>query len=115
MSHGEPAAVLPKQGVIVTELAGARAVAMAMTPADQGALAPLGFQLWNGEHRRAITSTEDRITLIHALIDIGALFSSGRDWCPAEVVAHYRDNGRVDRPYWVIAWTEPKAFSIRPA
>ncbi|MEA1649080.1 hypothetical protein UAJ10_08610 [Nitrospirillum sp. BR 11164] len=106
---------MPDEGIIITELAGKRAVARAVTPADREALARLGFLSQDGQLSRAVPTEESRIALIRALIDIGALFSDGQDWCPAELVAHYREAGHIHQPFRVISWNSPSNFRIREA
>ncbi|MDG3442706.1 hypothetical protein [Nitrospirillum amazonense] len=106
---------MPDEGIIVTELAGRRAVARAMTPTDEVDLARLGFLPQDGRLARAVPTEEDRIALIRVLIDIGALFADGRDWCPAELVAHYREAGHIRQRFRVISWNSPSNFRIREA
>ncbi|WP_138918707.1 hypothetical protein [Nitrospirillum viridazoti] len=115
MTSNEPPPAMPDEGIIITELAGGRAVARAMTPTDEAGLSRLGFLPQDGQLVRSILSVADRIALIQALIDIGALFTDGRDWCPAEVVAHYRDAGHIRQPSRVISWNSPCSFQIREA
>ena len=47
---------------------------------------------------------EKRAVLFQKLIEIGTLFSDGKDWSPSEIVIHYRDKGLIRGDYLRIAW-----------
>jgi len=103
----------PDDEIVITEIAGSRAVAFANTDKKILALNALGF-LEEGDHLvRKIISEVDRINLLKDLIQLSALFSSGRDWSPAELVDFYRERGDIGQSYRVISWRGPGAFYIR--
>ncbi|TWB13083.1 hypothetical protein FBZ89_12150 [Nitrospirillum amazonense] len=105
----------PVDKIVVTEIAGKRAVAKASTGPQQQALLNLGFAQATTEFVRPIASNDDRIELVNALITIGALFSGGRDWSPEELVAYYKDNGHVKQSYQTINWRSKNEYIIRQA
>jgi hypothetical protein len=59
-----------------------------------------------------IQNADDRIKVLVRLIELGALFSAGRDWSPAELVEYYREQGLISGPYRVIEWTSPEQFLV---
>ena len=61
---------------------------------------------------RPISDVADRQRLVNALIGLGALFSSGRDWSPAELVDFYREQGTVSTGYRMITWKNPNQYMI---
>lgn len=54
----------------------------------------------------------DRQQLILRLIDMDALFSYGRDWCPSALVSLYVKQGIIKKSYKVIAWRGPGDYQI---
>ena len=55
---------------------------------------------------------EKRAVLFQKLIEIGTLFSDGKDWSPSEIVRHYRDKGLIRGDYLRIAWKNKQNFNI---
>lgn len=55
---------------------------------------------------------EKRAVLFQKLIEIGTLFSDGKDWSPSEIVRHYRDKGLIRGDYLRIAWRNKQDFNI---
>ncbi|MDE1150577.1 MAG: hypothetical protein PW843_28850 [Azospirillaceae bacterium] len=105
----------PLNHILVTDIAGGRAVARAATTAQRQALMDLGFTASGADDTlsRALPDAADRLALVQRLIALDALFSDGRDWCPAALVGHLKDLGLIKTSYRVIAWSGPGAFTIR--
>ena len=55
---------------------------------------------------------EKRAVLFQKLIEIGTLFSNGKDWSPSEIVRYYRDKGLIRGDYLRIAWRNKQDFNI---
>lgn len=60
----------------------------------------------------SITNIFEKIDLIQKLIDIGALFSAGRDWSPSELLQYYKEQGLLDRDYYEISWKNENEYNI---
>ncbi|WP_244130873.1 hypothetical protein [Burkholderia pyrrocinia] len=75
-------------------------------------LTQLGFVRQSDRWERAIADDTDRQALVAALVDLDALFSSGRDWSPQALVEYYREIGVVRRGYRSVAWREPTQYVI---
>lgn len=45
-------------------------------------------------------------------MEIGTLFSNGRDWSPSEIVRYYRDKGLIKGDYLRIVWRNEQDFDI---
>lgn len=103
---------LPKNEIVVLDIAGANARVVCSDKEDQVNLAKLGFTLENEQMVRTIADVPDRQKLVGALVNLGALFSSGRDWSPAELVDFYREQGVVSTGYRIIAWKNSNEYMI---
>jgi hypothetical protein len=98
--------------IIVQELAGSRIAAECATAKSKALLMTLGFHD-NGDFCvKQIENEEERIELIKAFIKIGALFSEGRDWSPAELLLYYREKGVLSEKFKSIAWSNPDTYHI---
>jgi hypothetical protein len=102
----------PKDEIVVLDIAGARAVATCGSPGVEASLTALGFTVQDDKLQRPIANVTDREKLVNALINLGALFASGRDWSPADVVGFYREQGAVKTGYRRISWTKPDQYVI---
>jgi hypothetical protein len=103
---------LPDNAVIVHDLAGASARLEMTQGGPSGELAALGFQMEDGRHVRPIRHEQDRRTLAHALVGLGALFSVGPGWTPSDLLEYYRTQGEEIGTFKSISWTGPNAFLI---
>lgn len=59
-----------------------------------------------------VKDVEKCVDLIRKLMEIGALFSYGKDWSPSEIVRYYRDEGLIDGHYMMISWRNQQEFNI---
>lgn len=75
-------------------------------------LSSIGF-VDEGEFFCIRLDDDKKIKMIEQLIDIGAVFSEGPGWSPAEVLALYKDEGRVSKSYKVIFWRSPEDYEIK--
>jgi hypothetical protein len=103
---------LPENEIVVLDIAGAHARVVCSDQGDEANLVQLGFVLENGQMVRPISDVPDRQRLVNALIGLGALFSSGRDWSPAELVDFYREQGAVSTGYRMITWKNPNQYMV---
>lgn len=103
---------IPKNDLVVLDIAGNSARVMCDDPEMELALGTLGF-LRDGELLiRRVKSDADRQDLVHKLIGFNALFASGRDWSPSELMDFYREQGMVTLGYRVITWLDPEHYEI---
>lgn len=103
---------LPETEIVVLDIAGSWARVACSTQGDEAKLAKLGFVVEKGQMVRPIADAPDRQRLANALVGLGALFSGGRDWSPAELVDYYREQGVVRGAYRVITWKSPEQYLI---
>lgn len=103
---------LPEDEIVVLDIAGRRAVVVRNGSGADPRLLRLGFGLQEGQLRRPISDSTDRERLVKDLISLGALFSSGRDLSPAELVEFYLEQGKLVTPYRRITWTAPDKYEI---
>lgn len=104
---------LPANEIIVLEIAGPRAKIAVTACTKLENVRALGFRQEGDLLIRAIHDDADRKSLVLELIRLDAIFSSGPGWSPAELLAHYRDQGMVSARYRTIAWSRPDIYSIR--
>lgn len=98
--------------VVVLDIAGGSArVACGRSDAETSLFA-LGFSMEGNQMVRPILDISDRQKLVGALIELGALFTSGRDWSPAELVDFYREQGDILTGYRMITWKNPNQYVI---
>lgn len=102
----------PENEIVVLDIAGAYARIFCGNQADEASLLKLGFVSENGQMVRPISDVPDRQRLVNSLIDLRALFSSGRDWSPAELVDFYREQGVVTANYRMITWKNPNQYMV---
>lgn len=106
---------MPSNILLVSELAGKQACVKisAPTPAQLQKCLDLGFEPQPGKLVRVVVGEEDRLALTKKLIEAGALFIGGPGWSPAEVVAQYKDEGKINQAYRAIVWKSPEEYEIR--
>jgi hypothetical protein len=104
--------MFPIDEIVVTDIAGDKARVHATNSVHKSELTRIGFIGQNDDLVRPIHSVDDRLKVLVRLIELGALFSAGRDWSPEEVVQYYREQGFINGSYRVIAWKNPEQFLI---
>jgi len=104
--------MFPVDEIVVTEVAGDQARVQATSSIHKSQLSRLGFEEQADALARPISGVDDRIHVLAKLIELGALFSAGRDWSPEELVQYYREQGSISGPYRVIAWKNHEQFEI---
>ncbi len=102
----------PINEIVVTDIAGDKARVHATNPVHKSELLRIGFSGPTDDLVRPLQSVDDRIKVLVRLIELGALFSIGRDWSPEEVVKYYHEQGFINASYRVIAWKNPEQFLI---
>jgi hypothetical protein len=103
---------LPENEIVVLDIAGAYARVVCCNQGDEANLAKFGFVSENGQMVCPISDVADRQKLVNALIALGALFSGGRDWSPAELVDFYREQGVIATGYRMITWKSPHQYIV---
>ena len=103
---------MPTNEVIVLALAGNSAKLFCTKSPIERDLKSLGFVMWEKCMERDIKDDSDRKQLTMQLITLGALFSGGWGWSPAELLGYYRDQGIITQPYRTIAWKNPNSYII---
>lgn len=101
-----------KDEIVVLDIAGAHARIACEKPSAESALIALGFFHEGEQMVRPILDDADRKNLVIALVQLNALFQSGRDWSPAELMELYRDEGIILENYRVITWKNPDLYLI---
>ena len=100
--------------VIVAELAGDRAAVKTENLFLAAQLISIGFGInESSTFNLAIRDEDHRLSVIDILIELGALFSSGRDWSPEELVRYYVELGEINKKFKVISWKNPHGYTIR--
>ena len=104
----------PENELIVLDIAGNKASLQLNKddPVLEQVLISLGFSHENEQLVRLIVDDKDRQKLVQKLIDMDAIFSSGRDWSPAALVEYYRDQGVVNQHYRIVSWNSPEHYRI---
>jgi hypothetical protein len=103
----------PINEIIVLDIAGERALVHAANSSQRRNLKHIGFA--EGDDDRMVMPLHDddaRVRVMAKLIDLGALFSDGRDWCPAALVQYYHERSLINGPFRVITWRNPEDFFI---
>ena len=98
--------------IVVVDIAGKRAVVSCGNPTRQRELLDLGFIQDGTNFTRKINDKSDRENISRELIKMDALFSSGNDWSPAELLELYREQGLITSVYRVIHWKGPGKYTI---
>ena len=102
----------PDNSIVVLDIAGKRARVFCNDANKEAALLGAGFAKDGSVFVRSIQDDEDRKQLVLLLAAHQALFSAGKDWSPAELVAHYKERGLPLGNFRVISWYAPDRFSI---
>lgn len=98
--------------IIVMDIAGTSAIIACENPKRQIELVDLGFIKEQSNFTRKIIDKLDRLNICRELVNKNALFSSGKDWSPAELLALYREQGFITSPYRVIHWKGQEKYTI---
>lgn len=101
-----------KDEIIVNEIAGAKAVVDCFDTRKQQSLINLGFAKSEDSFVCAISSSKHREDIVKSLLGLSALFSTGRDWSPAELLEFYREKGIINGKFRVIAWLGSSKYRI---
>lgn len=93
-----------KDKVIVIDIAGDFSLVKTENLEMISKLINLGFRLnENGFFEKLNHTQDERLANIKKLINIGALFSSGKDWSPEELMNYYSELGLIKEPYNIIS------------
>ena len=103
---------IPKDEVVVLDIAGSTARVACDVPQAEQALEALGFLPEGDQLVRKIVDDADRQSLVLELIRMDALFAAGRDWSPSELVDFYREQGIISQGYRTVTWTGPESYLI---
>jgi hypothetical protein len=103
----------PADEMVVTDLVGDIAKVVASKKEHEKSLGALGFRREHGCLVKSIASDADRLAIAKELVVIGAVFSIGHGWSPAEFLGFCREDGHVLGKYRVIAWRSPTDYVIR--
>jgi hypothetical protein len=101
-----------KGEIVVLDIAGNRALIACDRPDQYANLVKIGFVAEGGQMARKISDVADRQMIVRVLIEMGAIFSNGRDWCPSALVDFYRDQGAITTGYRMISWKNSDEYSI---
>jgi hypothetical protein len=96
----------------VLDLAGSKIRVTSNDATHQAALLALGFIAQGDQLVCPVQDDAHRKSIAQALVNMNAVFSEGRDWSPAELMALYREQGVINTPYRVISWTDPQHHVI---
>jgi hypothetical protein len=103
---------IPNDEIVVMDIAGAYARVHTSSSVHKHNLSAKGF-VKEGDHLVLhLRDQRDRATAVEMLIRLGALFSVGTGWSPAELVEHYREQGLISGSYRIIAWKHPGEYLI---
>ena len=102
----------PDNEIIVLDIAGNQARLGSTKPDADAALQALGFVQQGEQWVRPLADAAERESLVARLIELGALFSGGAGWSPAELLDMYREQGIIKGGYKTISWRGPDQFVI---
>jgi hypothetical protein len=103
---------MPENALVVLDIAGTCARVLNSRADNFAALLRLGFVRPDNQDERRISGMNDRIALVEELIALEALFTCGRDWSPAEVVAFFQEQGWVKTACRTIAWADQDTYLV---
>ncbi|MFC3902494.1 hypothetical protein SAMN05421749_103246 [Acinetobacter marinus] len=111
---------LPDYHIIVTDIAGHQAQLFCLQLEAISTLKAKGFievKKYNGQgqlYHKNISdcSQSERLELITFLISIGALFSDGNGWSPAELVRYFKGQKLISDLFQVIGWKNSDTYEI---
>ncbi|WP_287881314.1 hypothetical protein [Aquitalea sp.] len=98
--------------IVVNDIAGSSAVVSTGNNLLINDLLKFGFQPNAEKLCIDIESDEHRQIIVKYLISKGALFSSGKDWSPEELVKYYKEIGKLNCEFKSISWTAPGVYKI---
>ncbi len=103
-----------KDKVVAIELAGNNILLANDNDNFKNQLIGIGFEKIEPYYSISVPTDdiEKRAVLFQKLIEIGTLFSCGKDWSPSEIVKYYRDKGLIRGGYLRIAWRNKQDFAI---
>ena len=103
-----------KDKVVAIELAGNNILLANDNNNFKNELIGIGFEKVEPYYSISVPTDdiEKRAVLFQKLIEIGTLFSYGKDWSPSEIVEYYRDKGLIRGDYLRIAWRNKQDFAI---
>lgn len=103
-----------KDKVVAIELAGNNILIANDNDNFKNELISIGFEKVEPYYSISMPTddVEKRAVLFQKLIEIGTLFSNGKDWSPSEIVRYYRDKGLIRGDYLRIAWRNKQDFNI---
>lgn len=103
-----------KDKVVAIELAGNNILLVNDNDNFKNELISLGFEKVEPYYSISmpIDDVEKRSALFQKLMEIGTLFSNGRDWSPSEIVRYYRDKGLIKGDYLRIVWRNEQVLIL---
>jgi len=102
----------PPSEMVVIDIAGSAARIQCDDPSKSEVLQGLHFEQSSQYWVKSIGTPDARVELIRALVEVGVVFSEGRDWSPAELVRMFAEQGVVPRRYRTIRWLNPETYQI---
>lgn len=103
---------IPHDDIVVRDIAGAIALVTCTNSSKTKALIKMGFVVGGCGFERAISDMDDRRAIVRQLILLDALFSDGRDWCPAALLEYFVEQNWVSLPYKTISWKSPESWVV---
>ena len=64
------------------------------------------------EYTLQVSGNRGKADLFDKIRALGWGFSSGREWCPAEVFRYLRDSGFISGAFKMISWTGPGDYTV---
>lgn len=98
--------------IVVLDIAGNCARVSCTSSDARASLLAMGFVREGDQLVRSVSGDLDRQKIVAGLIALRALFASGRDWSPAELVDLYREQGSILTGYRMISWRGPGQYSL---
>ena len=98
--------------IVVLDIAGDRARVATGDAQLAGKLLLMGFAIDGDQFVMKLESVEARVSLVNKFIELGAIFSEGAGWSPAEILVDLCEKGLVKGPYRVVSWTGQGQYRI---
>ncbi len=102
----------PEGRILVYDIAGNIGLLECSNPVLVREIIALGFSEEGGVYSRRLSGMSDRRDIVRKLVALGALFSGGKDWSPAEIVTLFSDEGFINEKFRTITWKEPSEYLI---
>lgn len=64
------------------------------------------------EYTLSVSGDKEKAELFHKLRNLDVSFSSGKEWCPAEVFEYLRELGLLDGNFKKISWSGPGIYHL---